>query len=118
MPAEFERHSGCWMLWPERTDNWRDGAKPAQAAFAAVAEAIAASEPVTIGVSAAQFQNARARLSSKVRLVEITQQRCVDPRLRADLRDRREGQAARRRLDLQRLGRPRRGAVFSLGSGR
>ena len=23
MPAEFERHSGCWMLWPERPDNWR-----------------------------------------------------------------------------------------------
>ena len=60
------------MLWPERTDNWRAGAKPAQAVFAAVAEAIAASEPVTIGVSAGQFQNARARLSSKVRLVEIT----------------------------------------------
>lgn len=60
------------MLWPERTDNWRAGAKPAQAVFAAVAEAIAAGEPVTIGVSAGQFQNARARLSAKVRLVEIT----------------------------------------------
>src|ERR1700677_1433307 len=52
MPAEFERHAGCWMLWPERTDIWRAGAKPAQGVFAAVAEAIAASEPVTIGVSA------------------------------------------------------------------
>jgi agmatine deiminase len=72
MPAEFERHAGCWMLWPERTDNWRAGAKPAQAVFAAVAEAIAASEPVTVGVSAGQFQNARARLSRKVRLVELT----------------------------------------------
>jgi agmatine deiminase len=72
MPAEFERHAGCWMLWPERTDNWRAGAKPAQAVFAAVAEAIAASEPVTVGVSAGQFQNARARLSSNVRIVEMT----------------------------------------------
>jgi agmatine deiminase len=72
MPAEYERHSGCWMLWPERTDNWRDGAKPAQAAFAAVATAIASGEPVTVGVSAAQFQNARARLPSRVRVVEIT----------------------------------------------
>jgi agmatine deiminase len=72
MPAEFERHSGCWMLWPERTDNWRAGAKPAQAAFAAVATAIAAAEPVTVGVSAAQYQNARARLPAAVRLVEIT----------------------------------------------
>jgi agmatine deiminase len=72
MPAEFERHAGCWMLWPERTDNWRAGAKPAQAVFAAVAEAIASSEPVTMGVSAVQFQHARARLSSKVRVVELT----------------------------------------------
>ena len=72
MPAEFARHSGCWMLWPERTDNWRDGAKPAQGAFAAVAAAIAAAEPVTVGVSAAQYQNARARLPPQVRLVEVT----------------------------------------------
>src|SRR5450755_3901559 len=72
MPAEFERHSGCWMLWPERTDNWRDGAKPAQAVFAAVAAAIAGGEPVTVGVSAAQFQNARSRLPRAVRVVEIS----------------------------------------------
>ncbi|HEY0748931.1 MAG TPA: agmatine deiminase [Steroidobacteraceae bacterium] len=72
MPAEFERHSGCWMLWPERPDNWRLGAKPAQAAFAAVAAAIAGGEPVTVGVSAAQFKNARARLPEKIRVVEVT----------------------------------------------
>jgi len=72
MPAEFERHSGCWMLWPERTDNWRDGAKPAQAVFAAIATAIAAAEPVTVGVSATQYQNARARLPRRVRVVEMS----------------------------------------------
>ena len=37
MPAEWEAHQGCWLLWPERTDNWRLGAKPAQQAFVAVA---------------------------------------------------------------------------------
>jgi agmatine deiminase len=72
MPAEYERHAGCWMLWPERSDNWRDGAKPAQAVFAAVASAIATGEPVTVGVSAAQYQNARARLPSAVRVVEVS----------------------------------------------
>src|ERR1700692_3247400 len=72
MPAEYERHSGCWMLWPERPDNWRGRAKPAQAAFAAVAAAIVQGEPVTVGASAAQFQNARARLPPQVRVVEIT----------------------------------------------
>ena len=30
MPAEFEPHAGCWMLWPERADNWREAARPAQ----------------------------------------------------------------------------------------
>ena len=40
MPGEFEPHDGCWMLWPERTDNWRFGAKPAQKVFSEVAAAI------------------------------------------------------------------------------
>jgi agmatine deiminase len=71
MPAEFEPHDGCWMAWPERTDNWRLGAEPGQLAFAAVAEAIAASEPVTMAVSDAQFERARALLSPAIRVVEI-----------------------------------------------
>jgi agmatine deiminase len=35
MPGEFEPHEGCWITWPERPDNWRLGAKPAQADRAA-----------------------------------------------------------------------------------
>jgi agmatine deiminase len=72
MPAEFEPHGGCWMAWPERTDNWRLGAKPAQEAFAAVATAIAASEPVTMAVSDGQFENCRALLPPEVRVVEVS----------------------------------------------
>jgi agmatine deiminase len=72
MPGEFEPHCGSWMAWPERPDNWRLGAKPAQEAYAAVAEAIAASEPVTMAVSDAQFDNARAMLSPSVRVVEVS----------------------------------------------
>ncbi len=52
MPAESSPHEGCWMLWPERPDNWRRQAQPAQAAFAAVATAISRFEPVTLGASA------------------------------------------------------------------
>ncbi len=33
MPGEFEPHAGTGMLWPERPDNWRLGANPAQEAF-------------------------------------------------------------------------------------
>jgi agmatine deiminase len=72
MPAEFEPHSGCWMAWPERPDNWRLGARPAQEAYAAVAEAIAASEPVTMAVSDAQFERCRALLPPSIRVVEIS----------------------------------------------
>jgi len=72
MPGEFEPHAGCWMLWPERTDNWRLGAKPAQKAFKNVAEAIARYEPVTMCVSARQFQAARQALDSSIRVVEIS----------------------------------------------
>jgi agmatine deiminase len=76
MPAEWEAHQGCWLLWPERPDNWRLGAKPAQAAFAAVASAIAEHEPVTVGVSRAQFENARARLPARIRVIELSSDDC------------------------------------------
>jgi agmatine deiminase len=72
MPGEFEAHAGCWMGWPERTDNWRLGAKPAQAAYAAVAEAINVCEPVTVAVSAAQYEHCRSMLSSSIRVVEMS----------------------------------------------
>jgi agmatine deiminase len=72
MPAEWGPHAGCWMIWPERPDNWRLGAKPAQAAFVAVASAIARFEPVTMMVSARQFENARALLPDAVRVVEVS----------------------------------------------
>ncbi|MGZ4202821.1 MAG: agmatine deiminase [Thermoleophilaceae bacterium] len=72
MPGEFSRHAGCWMAWPERPDNWRWGAKPAQEAFAAVAEAIDVSEPVTMAVSDAQFDHCRSVLSPSIRVVELT----------------------------------------------
>lgn len=72
MPAEFEPHAGTWMVWPERPDNWRLGAAPAQQAFAAVAAAIAEAEPVTVAASARQYENARQRLPAAVRVVEMS----------------------------------------------
>jgi len=71
MPAEFESHRGCWMLWPRRGDTWRLGAKPAQAAFAEVAAAIATFEPVTVGVDRDQWENARIVLPDAIRVVEL-----------------------------------------------
>ena len=48
MPGEFEKQTGVWMIWPERNDNWRNGGKPAQEAYANVAKAISQFEPVTV----------------------------------------------------------------------
>jgi agmatine deiminase len=72
MPGEYGPHAGCWMAWPERGDLWRLQAGPAQEAFAAVAEAIAVSEPVTMGVSDRLFESCRAALSPSIRVVELS----------------------------------------------
>jgi agmatine deiminase len=72
MPGEFEQHDGCWMLWPERPDSFRLGAKPAQKAYTETAIAISQFEKVTVGVSASQFKNARNRLPDNIRVLEIS----------------------------------------------
>jgi agmatine deiminase len=69
MPAEFEKHSGCWILWPERLDNWRLNAKPAQKVFAEVAKIISKFEPVTVGVSQKNYDNARNILAADIGVV-------------------------------------------------
>jgi agmatine deiminase len=72
MPGEFEPHSGCWIAWPERADNWRDAGRPAQEVFADVAEAINASEPVTVAVCDDQFEHCRSSLAASIRVVELS----------------------------------------------
>ena len=72
MPGEFEPHAQTWMLWPQRPDNWRLGAKPAQRAWVEVATAIARFEPVSMGANHDQYENARAMLPAHVRVVEIS----------------------------------------------
>ena len=71
MPGEFEPHTGCWMAWPHRPDNWRDNALPAQHAFVEVAKAIAQFEPVTMCVPTAHWQRAREMLPTHIRLIEM-----------------------------------------------
>ena len=72
MPGEFEPQEQIFMLWPEKPDNWRNGAKPAQEAFKNVAIAISEFEPVTMLASPAQYANARNRLPEQIRIVEMT----------------------------------------------
>ena len=71
MPAEWATQQAVWMLWPYRTDNWRDGARPAQRAYAAVAEAILAATPVLMGVPPDMIEAARATLPIGVTIVPM-----------------------------------------------
>jgi agmatine deiminase len=72
MPGAIESKKRCWMIWPERTDGWVNGAKPAQRAYARLAAAIATSDPVTMCASERQFKNARAMLPAHIRVVEMS----------------------------------------------
>lgn len=74
MPAEFYPQDHVYMLWPERPDNWRQGAKPAQKAFSDVAKAIAKFTKMTMLVNESQFENAFAKLGhvKNIRVIEMS----------------------------------------------
>ena len=72
MPAEFSPHRGCILIWPERKDSWAGGGDAARKAFTEVITAIARSEKVTVLASFDQYENARASLPPKIRVVEMS----------------------------------------------
>ncbi len=72
MPAEFEPHSGCILIFPERSDSWAYGGYKARKAFAEVCKAIAKSEKVTVCASFEQYENARYLLPDNIRVVEMS----------------------------------------------
>jgi agmatine deiminase len=71
MPGEFERHRGTWMAWPRRPDNWRADAGPAREAFAAVATAIEAVEPVRVAAHPDDVPGAARMLGPAIELVGV-----------------------------------------------
>ena len=72
MPAEWEQHYGCIMIFPERSDSWQYGAYAARKAFVKVASVIAESEKVTVCASDKQYENARRMLPPNIRVVEMS----------------------------------------------
>ncbi len=72
MPSELAEHKCTYLLWPERPDNWRNGAKPAQKAFRQVVEAIAKHEPVVLGVNQSQYSHVLGMNMKNVQVVEIS----------------------------------------------
>lgn len=72
MPSELSEHECTYLLWPERPDNWRGGAKPAQKAFRQVVETIAKYEPVILGVNQSQYSHVLGMNMENVSVVEIS----------------------------------------------
>lgn len=72
MPSELAEHKCTYLLWPERPDNWRLGAKPAQKAFRQVIETIAKYEPVVLGVNQSQYSHVLGMNMKNVLVVEIS----------------------------------------------
>lgn len=70
MPAEWARHSCCWMAWPCRAGLWEDHAAVARE-YADVANAIGGFEPVNMLVPPGLAHEARALLTASVSLVEM-----------------------------------------------
>lgn len=74
MPGEFEPHDMVYMVWPDRSDNWRNGGVPAQKAYKDVCLAISKFTPVTMLVNESQFENAFNQLASQknISVVEMS----------------------------------------------
>jgi agmatine deiminase len=71
-PAEWEPHERTIMGWPCRTELWGDTLAQAEADYAAVANAIAAFESVTMIANAGeQASHARAACTEAVEIVEL-----------------------------------------------
>lgn len=72
MPGEYAPQERIWMIWPQRSDNWRDGAKPVQKAYCDVACAIAKFTPVTMLVNREQYEAARTFIPDYIDVIEMS----------------------------------------------
>ena len=72
MPSELAEHKCTYLLWPERPDNWRMGAKPAQMAYKEVIQTIAKHEPVVVGVNQSQYLHVLGMNMPNVSVVELS----------------------------------------------
>ena len=77
-PAEWDRHSACWLAWPSHRHLWRENLGPAQVEFADLCLAIAeeGGEPLDLLVqddrAEAEARSALAPVLRKVRFHRVT----------------------------------------------
>ena len=71
MPAEWEPHSRCWMMWPCREALYGDHLEAARDAYAEVAKAIARFEPVTMVASSDELVEASLKCGPGVSTLSL-----------------------------------------------
>jgi agmatine deiminase len=71
MPAEWEPHEACLMAWPTREHLWGPYFERARDEYAAVANVIAAFEPVLMVTNPGDAPEVRRRCSSRVKVLEV-----------------------------------------------
>src|SRR5215213_6772625 len=71
MPAEWAAHERTIVCWPARATMWEEHFEAAKAEHAAVVNAIASFEPVTLAVDPSQEAEARAAVRGDVDIVAI-----------------------------------------------
>lgn len=72
MVPDYIPQKEIFMIWPERPDNWRNGAKPVQKAFTKLAKIISKFEPLTILVNEDQYLNAKSKVGNYARVLEMS----------------------------------------------
>jgi len=72
MPAEWDAHDGCWIVWPCSEECFKDVLPEAKLAYAEVARAIADFEPVYMLVNEEQRAEAEKLCGNGVNLVTGT----------------------------------------------
>ena len=70
MPAEWERHQRCWMIWPRQPVTFPE-LEPAQKAYAAVARAVARFEPLTMLASPEDVEGAQTHCGEGIDVVAL-----------------------------------------------
>ena len=70
-PGEFEPHARTWMAWPHRQDLYGERLPAMQQAYADVARAIAAFEPVSMVAHPDHADDARAHLGNGIDVVAM-----------------------------------------------
>ncbi len=71
MPAEWHRHTRCWMGWPCREKTWGEHMEMAKQAYVEVAHAIRQFEPVVMTSRPEDEQETRAMCGEEIEIVTL-----------------------------------------------